>query len=171
MKRFVWRIILRWMGGGGVVCPFRRKEFWKCIGFVLSAVAYGNKVQKLWSEIPKYFGNKAPTKLQRDVRGNTNLYKACCDHHRHFYIYASYWIILSYTTLFSSWMFLWVLTSIYLLHIYGISLTRFNCFSTFWPCYFVDPLVKVADDFWKVRGFIDGSKIFSREIYSGVENR
>ena len=33
------------MGGGGkwIVCPFRRKEFWKYIGCVISAVTNGKK--------------------------------------------------------------------------------------------------------------------------------
>ena len=33
------------MDGGGkrLVCPFKRQEFWKCIGCILSAVTYGNK--------------------------------------------------------------------------------------------------------------------------------
>ena len=33
------------MNGGGkrLVCPFKRKELWKCIGCILSAVTYGNK--------------------------------------------------------------------------------------------------------------------------------
>ena len=59
------------MGGGGkrIVCLFRRQEFCKCIGCVLSEVTYGNKVHKLWSEIAKYFGNKTSNKLQRDARG------------------------------------------------------------------------------------------------------
>ena len=65
------------MSGGGkrIVCPFRRQEFWKFIDYVLLTVAYGKKGNNLWSEIPKYFGNKAPTTLQIYVRGNTNLYK------------------------------------------------------------------------------------------------
>ena len=53
------------MGGGGkwIVLPFRRQDFWKCIGCILLAVTYGDKGRKLWSEIPTYFGNKAPNKL------------------------------------------------------------------------------------------------------------
>ena len=33
------------VGGEGkqIVCPFRRQEFWKCIGCVLSEVIYWNK--------------------------------------------------------------------------------------------------------------------------------
>ena len=78
------------MEGGGkrIVSPFRRKEFCKFIGCVLSEVAYGKKGHKLWSEIPKSFGRTAPTKLRRDVHEYTNLNKVCCDHYRHFYIYA-----------------------------------------------------------------------------------
>ena len=75
-------------GGKRLVRPFRRQEFWKCIGCVLSAVTYGKKGKKLWIELPKYSGNMAPTKIQRDVHGNTDLYKICCDIYCNFYIYA-----------------------------------------------------------------------------------
>ena len=46
------------MDGGGkrLVCPLKSQEFWKCIGCILSAVTYGKKGHKLWSEIPKDFG-------------------------------------------------------------------------------------------------------------------
>ena len=39
------------MNGGGklLVHPFKRQEFWKCTGFILSAVTYGKKGNKLWS--------------------------------------------------------------------------------------------------------------------------
>ena len=78
------------MGGGGkgVVRHFRSQEFWKYIGCIISEVTYRKKGHKRWSEIRKYFGKKAPTKLQRGVCGNTDLYKVCCDIYRHFYIYA-----------------------------------------------------------------------------------
>ena len=64
------------MDGGGkqMVHPFRRQEFWKFIGYILSAITYGNKGRKLSSKIPKYFGSTVLTKLRRDVCGNTNLY-------------------------------------------------------------------------------------------------
>ena len=77
------------MGGGWkrVIRPFRRQELWKCIGCVLSAVTYGKKRQNIWSEIPKYFCNKAPTTLQRGVCRNNNVYKVCCDLYCPFYIY------------------------------------------------------------------------------------
>ena len=69
------------MGGGGkwIVRPFRRQDIRKCIGCVLLEVTYGNKGHKLWSEIPKSFGDKAPNKLQIYVCSHTNLYKVCCD--------------------------------------------------------------------------------------------
>ena len=78
------------MSGGGklIVRPFRRQEFCKCIGCVLLEVNYGKKGHNIWSEIPESFGNKASTKLRRDVRGNTDLYKVCCDLYQTFYIYA-----------------------------------------------------------------------------------
>ena len=57
------------MGGGGklIVCPFRRHKLWKFIVCVLLEVIYGENGHKLWSEIPKYYGNKEPTKPRRDV--------------------------------------------------------------------------------------------------------
>ena len=55
------------------------------------------------------------------------------------------------------------------LQVCGISLTRFKEFRTFWPCSFVDPLVKVTDNFWRIRGLIDGFKESRREIASGRE--
>ena len=78
------------MNGGWklLVRPFKGQELWKCIGCILSEVTYGKKGHKLWSEVPKYFGKYENPKLQRDVRGNTDLYKVCCAHYCHFYIYA-----------------------------------------------------------------------------------
>ena len=55
------------------------------------------------------------------------------------------------------------------LKVCGISLTRFNKFRRFWQCSFVDPLVKVTDNFWKIRGLIDGFNESRRQIYSGRE--
>ena len=57
------------MDGGNkeLARTFRRRDFWKYIGFVLSEVNYRKKRHNIWSKVPKYFGNKAPTKLQRDV--------------------------------------------------------------------------------------------------------
>ena len=66
-------------------------------------------------------------------------------------------------------MFLFIINYLYLLQVCGISLTRFNEFRTFWPCSFVDPLVKVANNFWKVRGLIGEFKELLRQIASGVE--
>ena len=53
------------MDGGGkrLVSPFKRQEFLKCIGYVLSAVTFRKKRHKLWSEIPKSSCIMAPTKL------------------------------------------------------------------------------------------------------------
>ena len=55
------------------------------------------------------------------------------------------------------------------LQVCGISLTRFKEFRKFWPCSFVDPLVKVTDDFWKIRGLIDGLNKLRRKIALGKE--
>ena len=49
-----------------------------------------------------------------------------------------------------------------------MSVKRFKDFSTFWPSSFVDPLVKGTDNFWKIRGMIDGFNESRRNIYSGV---
>ena len=152
-----------------MACTCRRQEFWKFICCVLSSVTYGKKGHKLWSEIPKSFGRKATTKILRDVRGNTNLNTVYCDHYRHFYIYDCHWIILSYTNSFIYWMFLLVCTSLYPLQFCNVSLTRFKDFRTFWPCSFVDPSVKSTNNFWKVRGLIDGFNKSCRHIASGVE--
>ena len=75
-------------GGKRLIYPFRRQELWQFIAFVLLAVTYGNKVHKLWSEIPKYFCRTASTKLLIDVLVNANLYELCCDHYNPFYVYA-----------------------------------------------------------------------------------
>ena len=66
-------------------------------------------------------------------------------------------------------MFLWVLTSIYPLQVFGIYLTRFKEFRTFWPCSFVDPSVKVTDNFWTVRGLVDRFNESRKHIASEVE--
>ena len=55
------------------------------------------------------------------------------------------------------------------LQVCGISLTRFKEFRKFWPCSFVDPLVKVTDNFWKIRGLIDGFNESRRKIASGKD--
>ena len=46
-------------------------------------------------------------------------------------------------------------------------MTRFKEFRKFFPCYFVDPLVKVTNNFWKIRGLIDGLNNLRRQIASG----
>ena len=40
-------------GGERIVRPFRRQEFWKFIGCLLSEVTYGKKEHKLWNKLPK----------------------------------------------------------------------------------------------------------------------
>ena len=70
------------------VQKFKRQELYKCIGCLLSAVTYGKKGRKLWSELPKGFGKYDNLTLRRDVCGTTNLYKLCCDHYLRLYIYA-----------------------------------------------------------------------------------
>ena len=70
------------------VRPFKRQEFWKCIGCILLKVNYGEKGRKIWSEVPKFSGKYENPKLQRYVRVTTDLYKVCCAHYFPFYIYA-----------------------------------------------------------------------------------
>ena len=70
-------------GGKWLVRPFKRQEFWKCIDFILSAVTYGKKGYKLWSEVLNFFGKYENPKLGRDFCGNTDLYKVCCAHYSH----------------------------------------------------------------------------------------
>ena len=123
-------------GGKWLVHPFNRKEFWKLIGCILLSVTYGKKGHKLWREIPKYSGKMAPTKIIRCVSGNTNLYKVCCAHYHHFL-----------SMLAIELMFLLVLTSLFLLQVFCIYLTRYKEFRTFWPSESVDPLVKGTDNF------------------------
>ena len=48
-------------------------------------------------------------------------------------------------------------------------MTRFKEFRTFWPCSFVVPLVKVTDNFWKIRGLIDRFNESRGKIASGKE--
>ena len=78
------------VGGGGkqIVFPFKRQELWKFIDCLISEFTYGNKGKKLWSELPKNAGKMAPNKLKRDVCGDTDLYKVCCDLYSTFCIYA-----------------------------------------------------------------------------------
>ena len=70
-----------------LVLPFIRQEFWKCIGCIILAVAYGKKGHTILSEISQTLGNTPPTKLQRDVRGNTDIHKVCCDLYHPYYCY------------------------------------------------------------------------------------
>ena len=62
-------------GGKQIVRLFRRQQFLKCIGCLILEVTYGKNGHNIWSEIPKTYGNMVLTKLHRDVRGNTHLYK------------------------------------------------------------------------------------------------
>ena len=71
-----------------LVFTFRRQEFWKCIGLIISAVTYGKKLHKLWGETQLSVGNKSQTKLHRDVRGNTYLLELICDIYCTRYCYA-----------------------------------------------------------------------------------
>ena len=77
------------MDGGGkrLFRHLKRQEFCKFVGCIISEVIYGNKVHKLWIDMSKASCRITPPKLQIDVNGNTDLYKLCCDHYRHFYIY------------------------------------------------------------------------------------
>ena len=109
--------------------------------------------------------------LRRYVRGITDLYRICCYLYCNFYIYAYHWIILSYTTLFIYWMFIWIITYLYPLKVCGISFTRFKDFMMFWTCPFVDLPLTGTNNFWRVRGLIDGFNESRRQIDYGVERR
>ena len=75
-------------GGKRQVKIFTRQEFWKFIGCILSAVTYGKKGRKLWSEVSKDVGKYENQTLRRDVRGTTDLQKVCCALIRHLFFYA-----------------------------------------------------------------------------------
>ena len=146
------------MGAGGrqIVCPFRRQEFWKFIGCVLLEVNYGNKGHKLWSELPKYFVNKAPTKLWGDICENNYLYKGMLwslSSFLYLCLTLKYFILHNFVHLLGISLVNYLSLS---LTFFGISLTSFKDFSMFWPCYFFYPLVKGTNNFWKVRGIIGG---------------
>ena len=71
-----------------LVRHFTRKEFCKCIGCILSVITYGKRRHKIWSEIQRTVVKNLPTKLHRDVRGNTDIHKVCCDIYFTYYCYA-----------------------------------------------------------------------------------
>ena len=154
--------------GKRLVRPFKRQEFWKCVGYIIQAVTYGKKGHKVWSEVPKSFGKYENPKLRRYFRGNTDLYKLCCAHYRHFTSMLAIELFY-FTQLCSFHGCLFEYLPLFLhLQVCGISLTRFKEFRKFWPCYFFDPLVKGTDNFWKIRGLIDGFNGQHRKIDSGV---
>ena len=62
-----------------LVVPFISQELCKYIGWILSEVAYIKKGHKIWSETPKYFGDKPQTKLQNYFCGHTYVNMLCCD--------------------------------------------------------------------------------------------
>ena len=135
---------------------FTRQEFWKCIGCILSAATYEKKGSNLWSEVSKDVGKHENQTLRRDVRGTIDLQKVCCTLIRHFF--SMLLIELFYRTQPSSFhgCFFEYLPIFINFQVCGISLTRFKEFRTFWTCSFVDPLVKVTDNFWKICGLIYG---------------
>ena len=59
---------------------------------------------------------------------------------------------------------------LYPLQVCGVSLTRSKEFKAFWESYFTSPPVKVADNFWKVWGLVDGFNKTHKQISSGVGN-
>ena len=54
-------------GGKRQVKKFTRQEFWKCIGCILSAVTYGKRGCKLWSEVSKCVGKHENLTLQSPI--------------------------------------------------------------------------------------------------------
>ena len=89
MKEAVFMKSCVTLNGGGKrqVQKFKSQEFWKCISCILSAFTYGNKGRKIWSEVPKGLGKYENLTLRIDVHGTTDLYKVCCTHYCHLYIY------------------------------------------------------------------------------------
>ena len=73
-----------------LVCHFTSQGLWKCIGCILSLVTYGMKLNNICSEIKITDGKKTPTKLHRDVSGNTDICKVCCGICSSYYFYACY---------------------------------------------------------------------------------
>ena len=73
-------------GGKRQVKTFTRQKFWECIGCILSAVTYGKKGRKLWSEVSKGVGKHENQTLRRDVCGTTDLQKVCCALICHFFL-------------------------------------------------------------------------------------
>ena len=121
------------------------------------------------------FGVKHPNvfvsmKIWRDVRETTDLYKLCCAHYRHLYIYAYHWTLYRTQPCLFHGCFFEYLPIFLRLQDCGISLTSFKEFRTFLPCSFVDPLVKGTNNFCKIRGLIDGFNKSRRKITSGKEN-
>ena len=103
------------MDGGRkrLVFTFKSQEVWKFIGCILSEVTYGKEGHNIWSEITRSSYRMSPTKLRRDVGGNTDLYKVCFDHYRRFYTCACHLII--YLTQF--------------IHLFDVSLSNYLSFS------------------------------------------
>ena len=62
-----------------LVCPFRRQEFCKFIGCIISVITYGKKGHKIWGETQIFVVKKAQDKLHKDVSGKTDLLKVRCD--------------------------------------------------------------------------------------------
>ena len=62
-----------------LVCHFSKKDFWKCIGLILSAVNYGNKGQNILGETKAYVNKRAQTPIHSYACGNKDLLKVHCD--------------------------------------------------------------------------------------------
>ena len=99
-------------GGGGKrpVRPFTRNKFWKCIGYILLEVTYGNKGHMIWGKPEASIRKKGRTPLRnllhRDVFGETDLLKVRCYIYHTNYFYDCHWNILSNTNSFIYWILL-----------------------------------------------------------------
>ena len=61
------------------VCYFTKNKFSKCIGFIISAVTYGIKVNHIRGETETSVNKKGRNKSHRDISGKTDLLKVRCD--------------------------------------------------------------------------------------------
>ena len=83
---------------GRVIQLFSPKdELYKCIGFILPVVIYGEKVYKLWVSYTSKYPGEASGKIDRDVFGKTYLLNESCHIHRFNYCSLSNLNMLFYT--------------------------------------------------------------------------
>ena len=92
------------------VCEEIKKEFWKCIGFIILEVVYSNKWCRIWVKTHESNHGKVKGQIQRGVNRKKIKLKVSCYLYYFNYCYFRHWTMLYYTNLFIYCMFLWVLT-------------------------------------------------------------